>query len=425
MHTPIQFSDDRASAVRMDAADPLRSYRAEFHIPQTPEGEDQIYLCGKSLGLQPVNARTYVEEELRDWAALGVEGHFRAAHPWMPYHELLTRQTADIVGALPVEVVTMNTLTVNLHLLMVSFYRPTPARHKIIIEEKAFPSDQYAVASQLRVHGFDPVEGVVEIPLDDAGRFSTDAVLETIERHGREAALLLGGVNYYNGQLFDIAAITRAAHEAGITVGIDCAHAAGNVALRLHDWNVDFAAWCSYKYLNAGPGSTAGCFVHERHADSDLPRFAGWWGHDKSSRFAMPPHFRPIAGAEGWQLSNPSILPLAALRASLELFDRAGMSALRRKSEQLTGYLAFLLHRVPRTEWSVITPQDPAERGCQLSIRVPKNGRRIFDDLSAAHVVCDWREPDVIRVAPVPLYNSFEDVWRFANLFHASIETQA
>ncbi|MBE0644468.1 MAG: kynureninase [Bacteroidetes bacterium] len=420
MNTTHEFGIDHAYALRMDEADPLRGFRAQFHAPRTPEGKDQIYLCGNSLGLQPVNTRAYIEEELRDWADLGVEGHFRAKHPWMPYHELLTSQTARIVGALPVEVVTMNTLTVNLHLLMVSFYRPTPGRHKIIIEEKAFPSDQYAVASQLRVHGYDPVEGVVEIPLDADGRFSTDTVLTTIARHRDDAALLLlGGVNYYNGQLFDIAEITRAAHEAGIVVGVDCAHAAGNVALRLHDWDVDFAAWCSYKYLNAGPGSTAGCFVHERHADSDLPRFAGWWGHDKSSRFTMPPRFLPITGAEGWQLSNPSILPLAALRASLELFDQAGMDALRAKSELLTGYLEFLLARRGRSNWSIITPQDSAQRGCQLSLRVPHNGRLLFDYLTAAHVICDWREPDVIRIAPVPLYNSFEDVWRFAELFHA------
>ncbi len=425
MHTPISFSDDRSFALRQDEADPLRDFRARFHIPRSSDGQEQIYLCGNSLGLQPLRTRDYIEEELEAWAELGVEGHFRARHPWMRYHEFLTRQTAEIVGALPSEVVTMNTLTVNLHLLMVSFYRPTADRYKIIIEEKAFPSDQYAVASQLRVHGFDAATGVVEIPLDSVGRFSTDTVLSTIERYGRESALLLlGGVNYYNGQLFDIETITRAAHDAGVVVGIDCAHAAGNVPLRLHDWEVDFAAWCSYKYLNAGPGSTAGCFVHERHAGSDLPRFAGWWGHDKATRFAMPQQFRPIVGAEGWQLSNPSILPLAALRASLELFEEAGMAALRRKSERMTAYLSFLLDLHPRGDWSVITPSDPAQRGCQLSLRIPENGRRLFDHLSSAHVVCDWREPDVIRIAPVPLYNSYEDVWRFAELFHGYFSSQ-
>jgi kynureninase len=430
MHQPSpfdnnrSFEDDRSFATRLDDTDPLRGYRTQFHIPRGPDGGDMLYFCGNSLGLQPRTVRQYIDEELRDWAELGVEGHFRAKHPWMPYHELLTGQTAAIVGALPVEIVTMNTLTVNLHLLMVSFYRPTPGRWKIIIEEKAFPSDQYAVASQLHAHGYDPVTGVVEIPLDREGRFHADAALETIARHRDDAALLLlGGVNYYNGQLFDIPAITRAAHEAGITVGVDCAHAAGNVVLQLHDWDVDFAAWCSYKYLNAGPGSTAACFVHERHARrADLPRFAGWWGHDKVTRFEMPPVFRPIEGAEGWQLSNPSILPLAALRASLDLFSDAGMPVLRQKSEMLTGYLEYLLQRHPSEHWSIITPSDPAMRGCQLSIRVPVHGRGLFDALGAAHAICDWREPDVLRVAPVPLYNSFDDVWRFAALFHSFFE---
>ncbi|MBR9974361.1 MAG: kynureninase [Bacteroidetes bacterium] len=423
---PPRFDADPAFAARMDAADPLRAYRAEFHIPRTAEGDDCLYFCGNSLGLQPVAAREAIEQELRDWAQLGVEGHFRATHPWMSYHEQLAGPVGRFVGALPSEVVTMNTLTVNLHLLMVSFYRPSATRWKIIIEEKAFPSDQYAVASQLHAHGLDPVAGVVEIPLGADGRFSPDAAFETIHRHRDDAALLLlGGVNYYNGQLFDIAAITRAAHEAGIVVGVDCAHAAGNVPLRLHDWDVDFAAWCTYKYLNAGPGSTAGCFVHERHARrDDLPRFAGWWGHDKVTRFEMPPVFRPIVGAEGWQLSNPSIFPLAALRASLALFDQAGMGALRAKSVQLTGYLEFLLLAHASERWSIITPADPSQRGCQLSLRVPAGGRALFDRLAAQGVICDWREPDVIRVAPVPLYNSFEDVRRFAELFHVFFNGQ-
>ena len=421
MNAMPTFDTDPAFAARLDAQDPLRAYRAEFLVPPAPGGEDMLYFCGNSLGLQPAAARRYLEEELDDWARLGVEGHFHAKRPWMSYHEQLAESTARIVGALPSEVVTMNTLTVNLHLLMVSFYRPTPARWKIIIEEKAFPSDQYAVASQLHAHGLDPVAGVVEIPLDEDGRFSTDAARETIARHRDDAALLLlGGVNYYNGQFFDIPAITCAAHEAGIIVGVDAAHAAGNVPLRLHEWDVDFAAWCSYKYLNAGPGSTAGCFVHERHARrADLPRFAGWWGHEKATRFEMPPVFRPIEGAEGWQLSNPSILPLAAIRASLDLFDRAGMDALRAKSEQLTGYLEFLLRERSSDRWDIITPADPAQRGCQLSLRIPRDGGRLFDFLSSRHIICDWREPDVIRVAPVPLYNRFEDVRRFAGHFHA------
>lgn len=418
---PSAFDSEPGCAERLDDVDPLRAFRSQFHIPHGPDDREVLYFCGNSLGLQPRGVRQYVEEELRAWAELGVEGHARAKHPWTPYHELLTAQTARIVGALPEEIVTMNTLTVNLHLLMVSFYQPTSSRWKIIIEEKAFPSDQYAVASQLRFHGFDPIAGVIEIPLDAQGQYGTERALETIARHRDDAALLLlGGVNYYNGELFDLETITAAAREAGIVVGVDCAHAAGNVSLRLHDWEVDFAAWCSYKYLNAGPGSTAAVFVHARHARRpDLPRFAGWWGHDKATRFAMPAQFDPIEGAEGWQLSNPSILPLAALRASLDLFDRAGMDALRRKSEMLTGYLTYLLQQRPSAHWSIITPDDAARRGCQLSLRVPSFGRRLFEYLSSMQVVCDWREPDVVRIAPVPMYNSFEDVWRFAGLFHS------
>ncbi len=415
-----RFSTDPAFPAQADAEDALRHYRERFHLPRGKNGTAAVYLCGNSLGLQPIDARRMIEQELDDWATLGVEGHFKARHPWMRYHELLTGQTAAIVGAQPEEVVVMNTLSVNLHLLMVSFYRPTPARHRIIIEEKAFPSDQYAVASQARFHGFDPASAVVEIPMNSEGRFSHDTVLETIDLYRDSAALLLlGGVNYYNGQLFDIGSITAAARRAGITVGIDLAHAAGNVPLELHAWDVDFAAWCSYKYLNAGPGSTAGCFVHDRHAaDPDLPRFAGWWGHDASSRFAMPPDFQPMRGAEGWQLSNPSILPLAALRASTAIFAEAGMSALREKSRRLTGYLEFLLQQQPREDWNIITPEDPEARGCQLSLRVVRDGRALFDHLSEHDVICDWREPDVIRVAPAPLYNSFTDVARFAALFH-------
>jgi len=413
--------NNREYATHMDADDPLRHFRGQFHLPLTPEGEPQIYFCGNSLGLQPKNAKQYVEEELQDWASLGVEGHFRARHPWMPYHELLREQTAALVGALPQEVVVMNTLTVNLHLLMVSFYRPTQERWRIITEEKAFPSDQYAVASQARFHGFDPENAIVEIPLGEDGRFSSDTIFETIDRHRDDAALLLlGGVNYYNGQYFDIAGITAAAREAGITVGMDLAHAAGNVPLRLHDWGVDFAAWCSYKYLNGGPGSTATCFVHERYAERpDLPRFAGWWGHDASTRFAMPPHFHPMPGAEGWQLSNPAILPLAALRASMDQFAAAGMDRLREKSLKLTGYMESLLFDRAHPSWSILTPGEPEQRGCQLSLRVREGGHDLFRHLAAKGVICDWREPDVIRVAPAPLYNTFDEVRRFVEIFHA------
>lgn len=422
-----QYSTDSACAAEFDRDDPLAIFRDRFLLPKQEDGSTQIYLCGNSLGLQPAQTREYIEQELEDWASLGVEGHFHARHPWMPYHEYLTESSATLVGAFPEEVVVMNSLTVNLHLMMVSFYRPTPDRFKIIIEERAFPSDQYAAASQVRFHGYDPAEAVIEIPMDEYGRFSTDGVLEIIDRHADETALLLlGGVNYYNGQLFDIAEITQHARASGVTVGIDLAHGTGNVPLGLHDWGVDFAVWCSYKYLNAGPGSTAGCFVHQRHAENaSLPRFAGWWGHDKSTRFNMPDSFIPIAGAEGWQLSNPAILPLAALRASLNLFMEAGMDALRRKSVLLTGYLEYLLLHEGHDTCSIITPTEPGERGCQLSLRIGANGRQLFEHLSSSGVVCDWREPDVIRVAPVPLYNSFTDVHRFAELFHTFSADQA
>ena len=419
--TPQKPVHDPKYAAHMDADDPLRSFREQFHLPLTPDGDQQIYFCGNSLGLQPKQTRQYVEEELQDWASLGVEGHFRARHPWMPYHELLREQTAAVVGALPEEVVVMNTLTVNLHLLMVSFYRPTPERFRIIIEGKAFPSDQYAVASQAHFHGFDPADAIVEIPPGEDGRFSGEAIFETVDRHRDDAALLLlGGVNYYNGQFFDIAGITAAARKAGITVGVDLAHAAGNVPLHLHDWDVDFAAWCSYKYLNGGPGATAGCYVHERYAERpDLPRFAGWWGHDASTRFDMPPHFHPMRGAEGWQLSNPAILPLAALRASMDQFAAAGMDRLREKSMQLTAYMESLLLEQTHPSWSILTPEKPQQRGCQLSLRIREGGRDLFRHLAAHGVVGDWREPDVIRVAPAPLYNTFDEVRRFAGIFHA------
>jgi kynureninase len=408
----------------MDANDPLAKYRERFYIPKGKNGEDCIYFCGNSLGLQPKTVRAYVEQELKDWELLGVEGHFHAKHPWLPYHELLTEQTARLVGAKPIEVVVMNSLTMNLHLMMVSFYRPTPARHKIIIEADAFPSDQYAVKSQIKFHGFDPQDSLIELqPRSGEATLRTEDIEALIEQEGRSVALIiLGGVNYYTGQLFDIERITRAGHATGCVVGFDLAHAAGNVPLSLHDWNVDFAVWCSYKYLNGGPGSIAGCFVHERHAnDSFLSRFAGWWGHNKQKRFLMGPDFDAIPGAEGWQLSNPSILPMAALRAPMEIFDEVGMEKLRVKSELLTGYLEFLLDQYSGDDFSIITPRDPRQRGAQLSIRVKKNGKELFKRLAAAGVICDWREPDVIRVAPVPLYNSFTDVYRFEEVLRKSL----
>ncbi len=432
-----------------DNLDRLSHFRDRFHSPERKDDVEPIYLTGNSLGLQPKTARAYVEQELDDWARLAVEGHLHAKNPWLPYHEFVTEPMARVVGAMPIETVVMNSLTVNLHLLMVSFYRPTAERYKIVIEKGAFPSDQYAVESQLRFHrksvppavagGLTPRQDfvgatetntnvqppatagstnrLIELtPREGESTLRTEDIIETIEREGdRIALILLGGVNYYTGQAFDMKAITEAGHRKGCVVGFDCAHAAGNLELKLHDWNVDFAAWCSYKYLNAGPGGIAGIFVHERHARSfDLPRFAGWWGNDKETRFLMGPEFKPLAGAEGWQISNPPIFQLAALRASLEIFDEATMPALRAKSEKLTGYLESLINDIGDDRIQIITPSDPAQRGCQLSIRVKDADKSLFNAITARGVFADWREPDVIRVAPVPLYNSFEDVYRFA-----------
>lgn len=412
----MTYLAEKSFAEAMDRDDPLRNYRSRFHIPLHRDGEESIYLCGNSLGLQPKSVRTFVEQELKDWETFGVEGHFQAKNPWMPYHEFLTEHMANLVGAKPLEVVTMNTLTVNLHLLMVSFYRPTPSRYKILIEANAFPSDQYAVQSQIRYHGYDPADALLELPLrEGAVTHHPDDIEEIIEREGGQIALILiGGVNYYTGQVFDMARITAAGHRKGCKVAFDLAHAAGNIELQLHDWNVDFAAWCSYKYLNSGPGGIAGAFVHERHADlADLPRFSGWWGHDKETRFLMGPAYHHIKGAEGWQLSNPPILPLASLRASLEIFAEAGMKNLCQKSQHLTRYLAFLMAQSGEDLVRIITPREPGEHGCQLSLVMKKNGRTFYDALGDAGVICDWREPDVIRIAPVPLYNSFMDVYRF------------
>lgn len=401
-------STDISFASSMDAADPLAGYRKKFHIPKTKNEEDCIYFCGNSLGLQPITVEAALKQELEGWKNLGVEAHFRGKHPWKDYHELLTQSLAHVMGAKPIEVVAMNSLTVNLHFLMVSFYRPTKARYKILIEARAFPSDQYAVTSQILFHGFDPKTALIELKQGE----DIEALLE---REGENIALImLGGVNYYTGQLFDMEKITKAGHNKGCVVGFDLAHAAGNALLRLHDWDVDFACWCSYKYLNGGPGSTAGCFVHERHANNpDLPRFAGWWGHDKNSRFKMGPDFKAIPGAEGWQLSNPSIFAMAPLKASLDIFYEAGIERLRAKSVLLTGYLEFLLDDINNNHFEIMTPRAPEERGCQLSLRMAKDGRKVFEALTAAGIVCDWREPDCIRVAPVPLYNSFTDVYLF------------
>ncbi len=415
-----EFSTTAAFAAEMDAADPLALFRQRFHIPKAADGSECVYLCGHSLGLQPKTVRGYVEQELKDWESLGVEGHFRGRHPWMPYHRLLAEQMARMVGAQPLEVVVMNSLTVNLHLMMVSFYRPTAARHKIVIEGSAFPSDQYAVQSQLRFHGFDPATSLLQLhPRAGEAALREQDILSVIEREGDSIALiLLGAVNYSSGQAFDLPTITKAGHAAGSVVGFDLAHAAGNLSLKLHESGADFAAWCSYKYLNGGPGTIGGCFVHERHARNfDLPRFAGWWGHDEATRFKMGPDFRAMEGAEGWQLSNPSILSLAALRASIDIFDEAGMEPLRAKSVSLTGYLEFLLDDHSSSKFEIRTPREPQRRGAQLSLRIKTGGRAICDRLFEEGVLCDWREPDILRVAPVPLYNSYTDVYRFVQRF--------
>ncbi|MGC2474621.1 MAG: kynureninase [Candidatus Sulfotelmatobacter sp.] len=411
-------------AAKMDASDPLAHFRERFFFPKTKSGEDCIYLCGHSLGLQPKSARNYVDQELEDWAKLGVEGHFHAKNPWMPYHRLLRDQTAAITGAEPAEVVVMNSLTVNLHLMMASFYRPTPQRFKILIERGAFPSDQYAVKSQLRFHGFDPEGALLELtPREGESCLRGEDIEQVIEEEGESISLiLLGGVNYATGQVFDMAGITRAGHRKGCIVAFDLAHAAGNIPLQLHDWGPDFAVWCSYKYLNGGPGCVAGCFVHERHSEAwNLPRFAGWWGHDEKTRFQMGPQFHPMKGAEGWQLSNPPILGLAPLRASMENFAEAGIERLRAKSIALTGYMEFLLGELKSDRFSIITPSDAAQRGAQLSLRLSGEGRGICHKLAAEGVVGDWREPDIFRVAAVPLYNSYADVYRFVRRFAAAL----
>lgn len=408
----------------MDARDSLARFRERFYFPKTKEGEECLYLCGHSLGLQPKTARSYIDQELEDWAQLGVEGHFHGKNPWMPYHRLLTEQTAALVGAQPSEVVVMNSLTVNLHLMMASFYRPTAGRHKIVIERGAFPSDQYAVKSQILFHHFDPAQSLIELtPREGESCLRDEDIDALIDREGNSIALiLLGGVNYATGQLFDMPAITRAGHAKGCIVGFDLAHAAGNIPLQLHDWGPDFAAWCSYKYLNGGPGCVAGCFVHERHSRAwDLPRFGGWWGHDEKTRFQMGPTFQPMPGAEGWQLSNPPILALAPLRASMEIFSEAGMDRLRAKSVSLTGYMEFLLKQKESPKFEVITPAEEGRRGAQLSIRLKHHGRDLCDRLIADGVIGDWREPNTFRLAAVPLYNSYQDVYRFVQRFEAAL----
>jgi kynureninase len=420
------MSLDLDHARELDASDPLRDFRDHFHIPPHGDEGPSVYLCGNSLGLQPKRVERDINQELEDWAELGVEGHFDGRDPWYSYHEKFSALLAPIVGAHPDEVVVMNSLTTNLHLMMVSFYRPTAARYKIMVEGGAFPSDQYAVASQAHFHGFDPDEAVVELePRDGEHTLRDEDVLAAIEEHGDELALImLGGVNYYTGQVFDFASITEKGHDVGAVVGFDLAHAAGNYPLELHDWDVDFACWCTYKYLNAGPGAIAGCFVHERYADApELPRFAGWWGNDPESRFEMNETFVPQKGAGGWQLSNAPVFSMTPLKASLKLFDEAGMDRLRKKSLDLTSFAHRLIDDIPGDAFELITPRAPERRGCQLSLLAAGDGRALFDKLQSEGVICDIREPDVIRVAPVPLYNTFEDVWDFCDILRRSVTT--
>ncbi|MEN8144414.1 MAG: kynureninase [Gemmatimonadota bacterium] len=422
--TGEEFEAGEAFALALDHEDSLRGFRERFHIPPGPDGKPSAYFCGNSLGLQPRAAAGTVAQELEDWANLAVDGHFDARRPWYPYHEQFRAPLGRLVGALPHEVVAMNTLTVNLHLMMVSFFRPAGARTKILIESPAFPSDRYAVQTQLRHHGIDPADGLLELrPRDGEHTIRDEDIAETLERHGEEIALvLLGGVNFFTGQVFDMERVTALARSAGCRVGLDLAHAAGNVPLRLHDWDVDFAAWCSYKYLNAGPGAVAACFVHERNAsDTSINRFGGWWGNDPATRFQMLllPEFLPKADADGWQVSNPPVLALAPLISSLELFDEAGMDALRAKSVRLTGYLEWLLRQLPEGRAEIITPADPDQRGCQLSLLVGGDVDAAQAELAAAGIVSDIRRPNVIRVAPVPLYNSFHDCWRLAEALRA------
>ena len=401
----------------MDNRDPLGSYRHRFCIPKTERGRDSVYLLGNSLGLQPKSVSGYVEQELSDWATRGVDGYGSADRPWSSYHEFFSQGMSTILGAKPGEVVVMNSLTVNLHLMLVSFYRPTPGRHKILMEASAFPSDLYAVKSQIRFNGLDPRAALVEAqPRPGEQTIRTDDILSILDREGNSIAIILiGGVNYLTGQAFDMETITKAGHQHGCVVGFDLAHAVGNILLDLHDWNVDFAVWCTYKYLNGGPGSIGGCFVHEKHGDGrDLPRFAGWWGHTMETRFQMPPDFDPTGGAEGWQVSNTSVLSAAPLLASLEIFDEVGVQQLRTKSERLTAYLEFLLNRIDSPKFSIITPGNHDQRGCQLSLKIDGDASKVVKDLRREGIACDSRNPNVVRVAPVPLYNRFEDVRAFA-----------
>jgi len=424
----MSFENSLAFAQQKDQQDPLRKYRSQFFFPNF-HSDEVVYFTGNSLGLQPKSTKEYIQQELDDWAKWGVEGHFHAKNPWFSYHELLTPKIAKVVGAKDIEVVVTHSLTTNLHLLMVSFYRPEEKRYKILCEGKAFPSDQYALESQVKFHGYDPKDAIVEVfPREGEHTLREEDIIAKINEVGEELALvMIGGVNYYTGQRLDMERITKVGHEVGAIVGWDLAHAAGNVELALHDWGVDFAAWCSYKYLNSSPGGVSGMFVHERHAKNDqLPRFAGWWGHNKEERFQMKPGFIPVEGAEGWQLSNAPVLGMAAHNASLDIFEEVGMEAVFVKRDDLTAYLEFVIQAVSasseKADFEIITPKDPKRRGAQLSILAHGQGKALFDAMAEAGVVADWREPNVIRIAPAPLYNSYEDVFRFGEILKAAIQ---
>jgi len=423
----MKFENNIDFAKYLDEKDELKHFREKFYLPMI-NGKESIYFTGNSLGLQPKTTQYYVLNELEDWANYGVEGHFHARNPWVSYHEMFSSFLAEIVGGLPEEIIAMNQLTVNLHLLLTSFYRPTKERSKIICEAKAFPSDQYALASQAQIHGLDPADTIIEVaPRNGEYNIRTDDILAAIKEHGQQTAVVIfGGVNYYSGQVFDMQAITKAAHEAGTYCGFDLAHAAGNIPLQLHDWNVDFACWCSYKYLNSGPGGVAGAFIHQKHiSDKQMLRLAGWWGQNKDNRFKMEKDFDPIPTAEGWQLSNAPVLSMAAHKASLDIFHEAGMEKLFAKGKLLSNYLLYILdeinHSVDENIIEVITPRNDEEHGCQVSMLMLKDGKKIFEALKKAGVISDWREPNVIRVAPVPLYNSFEDVYKFGEIISKMI----
>jgi len=419
---PHTFQREESFARRLDAADPLAEHRYSFFLPELSASQETIYFCSHSLGLQPRTVTRLIEQELKNWALLGVEGHFQGATPWYTYQDLLSEPAARLVGAAPGEVIHMNGLTINLHLMMETFYRPSGNRYRILMDEPPFPSDLYAVQAQLQRCGIDPDDGLLTLgPRSGEHTLRHEDVEILLERRGQEIALVLwSGVHFLTGQRFDIERITTAAKRQGCVVGFDLAHAAGNVPLQLHDWNIDFAVWCTYKYLNSGPGSVAGCFVHEQHGSRvDLPRLAGWWGNDPHTRFRMQlePHFRAQPGAAGWQVSNPPILALVPLRASLALYDQAGMTALRAKSACLTSYLYYLLDQQAGSRYEIITPRDPEARGCQLSILVRDRPRELLTALAEHGVSGDFREPNLIRVAPVPFYNTFHEVWRFAEIW--------